>query len=228
VAVHGVVKLACRWVTVLPEGVAERTLPIVEASELELGSVFIFSDEPEPSRVLFVNHDVVMYDAWWSHRSDWGMADISKVRRGAWSYYITERSIVLERAAYVRTEPLSAKEAAIHRPDLPFAIGQGFAASWSSVRTEAEDAFADNVVAVARVYLTPYGPKGGDKRSVLVEADNGSSFTIAELMRKAFAAQAPYVGDEMPTAGVGVYRLGLRRGVPSYYLWGAESRLHQH
>jgi hypothetical protein len=207
----------------------------METSELELGSVFRLPSPSatEPNRVLLVDKDVVIYDAWWSHRGSWGMADPVEVQRGAWNYYVTLVSTMLEKAEYVRTEPLSPAEVALHRPDLPFAIGQNAAASWSSDQTTAaaqawKTSDGDVVIAVAQVYLSPFGPQGGHKRAVRVQAENGTSFTTGELIRKAAVVQAPHIKDERPAAGVGVYRSGLIRGIPSYYLWGAESRLHQH
>jgi len=206
----------------------------MEASELELGSVFRFPspNATEPNRVLFMDSDVVMYDAWWSHLGSWGMADLAEVKRGVWNYYVTFVSTVLEQAEYVRTEPLSSAEAALHRPDLPFAIGQNAASSWSSEQTTAAagawNASGGDAIAVAQVYLSPFGPQGGQRRAIRVQADNGSSFTTGELIRKAAVVQAPHIKDEGPTTGIGVYRAGLRRGIPSYYLWGAESAGHQH
>ena len=201
---------------------------------LELGSVFRL---PPPSpdsrhRVLLVDQDVVMSDAWWSHRGN-GLADLVEVQRGARNYYVTLVSTVLEKAEYLWTQPLSLAGLALHRPDLPFAIGQNASASWSPDETTAaaqawNASDGEVVIAVAQVYLSPFGSQGGHKRAVRVRAENGSSFTTGELIRKAAVVQAPHIKNERPTAGVGVYRSGLIRGIPSYYVWGAESRLHQY
>jgi hypothetical protein len=180
----------------------------MEASELRPGSVFAFPspNATEPHRALLVNQDVVMYDAWQPHLGSWGMADPARVRRGTWSYYVTLASTALEKARYLRSEPLSPQEEALHRPDLPFAIGQDTAASWRSDRTSAPEtapnASADDVViAVAQVYLSPFGPRGGHLRAARVQAANGSSLTVDELIRKAAAVQAAHNKDDQPTAG---------------------------
>ena len=78
------------------------------------------------------------------------------------------------------------------------------------------------------VVLYPFGPNGGQSAGVRVKADNGIAFTTGELLSKAAAVQAPCIGDVMPTRGVGIYRSGLHRGIPSYYLWGSEGRLNSH
>src|SRR6516164_7651721 len=105
----------------------------MDASELELGSVFrlLPPSITEPNRVLLVDNDVVMYDTWRSHLGNWAVADPAGAQRGAWTYYVTLVATVLEKATFVRMEPLSPTEVALHRPDLPFAIGQDSTASWS-------------------------------------------------------------------------------------------------
>ncbi len=49
--------------------------------------------------------------------------------------------------------------------------------------------------------LYPFGPKGG-RTGVLVKADNGAAFSAAALLRKAWEAQAPFIGDGVPTRPV--------------------------
>jgi hypothetical protein len=198
----------------------------MDMSKIEPGAVFRFSHDDRPNRVLLHESKVVMYDAWLPHRDGWGLADLGAVKRQRVSYYVATASTVLEKATYLRSDPLSADERAVHRPDLPFAAVQDAAISWSSDNagrlTEAR-----SELNAARLYLLPFGPGGGTKAGVQVAADNGSSFTAEELFRKAQAAQARHINEAMPVAGVGIYRSGLQRGVPAFYLWGSVSRLHE-
>jgi hypothetical protein len=71
------------------------------------------------------------------------------------------------------------------------------------------------------VYLSPFGPKGATKSGVRVRADNGVAFTAEELVRKAAEIQAKTTTKETTLPGVGIYRLGLNRLVPSFWIWGA-------
>jgi hypothetical protein len=75
-------------------------------------------------------------------------------------------------------------------------------------------------VQATEVYLSPFGPKGATKGGVRVLADNGVAFTAEELMRKAAKIQATATGKATSLLGVGIYRLGLNRLVPSFWLWG--------
>ena len=78
----------------------------------------------------------------------------------------------------------------------------------------------------SEAYLQPFGPKGGGRTSVRVKADNGTSFRWDELVWKASVLQAPFIRAGASAQGVGIYRSGLNRGIPAYYLWGAQSQTH--
>jgi len=188
--------------------------------------VFRFAQDDRPNRVLLHDHDVVMYDTWWPHLDGWGLADLEAIKRERGSYYVTTLSTVLAKATYLRADPLSAEERAMHRPDLPFAVAQDTAANWSShiVGGLAE---VGSVLHASGIYVLPFGPRGGTKAGVRVVADNGSFFTAEELFRKAQAAQARHL-SALAVSGVGIYRSGLQHGLPAFYLWGAASRLHEY
>lgn len=199
-------------------------------SSINVGTVFRWAHDERPARVLVRDDDIVMYDSWWPHLDTWGHADLRKARRGAISYYVTFASTVLAKADYLRDEPLTAEEETLHRPDLPFAVVCRPGISWPA--TEADltaftAAFAAEDVAVAApdVYLEPFGPSGGFRRAIRVSADDKTRFSAAELLRKAAEAQMPNLRGRTAVGGVGIYRSGLRSGCPSFYLWGATSRL---
>jgi hypothetical protein len=122
---------------------------------------------------------------------------------------------------------LSPGERAVHRPDLPFAAIQDTVISWSS-DPAGRLTGARSQLNTSRIYLEPFGPRGGTKAGGLAVADDGFSFTTEELFRKAQAAQARHLRDVTPVAGAGIYRSGLQRGLPAFYLWGSVSRLHEY
>lgn len=184
---------------------------------------------------------VVMHDAWWPHLDNWGLANLQHVKRQRIHYYVATLGTVLEKAAYVRTEPLSDDEVAMHRPDLPLSFARCAAISWSAEVPESAAQMAGRVRAAgcrdardgatlgaSEIYLFPFGPKGGQKAGIRVKADNKAAFTAEEILWKAAVVQAPHIGDEVATHGVGIYRLGLLRGVPGFYLWGNVSQLHSY
>jgi hypothetical protein len=109
-------------------------------------------------------------------------------------------------------------------PDLPFTAVRDASLTWSSENPGALE--TQSGLEASAIYLLPFGPRGGTKTGVRVAADNGSSFPTEELFHKAQAVQTAHLGAGMP-AGVGIYRSGLQRGLPAYYLWGSASRLHE-
>ena len=199
----------------------------MDVSKIEPGAVFRFQRDDRRNRVLLHDGNVVMYDVWWAHLGGWGLADLDAIKRRRINYYVTTVSTVLEKAIYLRSNPLSAGERAVHRPDLPFAAVQDAAISWSSDIT-ARLTQKRSQLNTPQVYLFPFGSRGSAKAAVRVVADNGSSFGAGELLRKAQLAQARHLSDAMPVAGVGIYRSGLQRGLPAFYLRGSVSQLHEY
>lgn len=186
--------------------------------------MFRFPHDHRPNRVLLHDTDAVMYDAWWPHLDNWGLADLRAIKSRRINYYVTTVATVLAKAVCLRLDSLSAEERSLHRPDLPFVALHDTTLAWTeSARRFATD---EPPLHASHIYLLPFGPDGGTKAGRRVEADNGSYFTSAELFRKAQAIQTEHVSRVMPTAGVGIYRSGLWRGLPTFYLWGSVSRLH--
>ena len=59
----------------------------------------------------------------------------------------------------------------------------------------------------------------------MVTCSAPAGFTDAELLVAAWEIQAPHLRAEVRTEGVGLHRSGLHRRIPSYYIWGSQSRL---
>lgn len=185
-----------------------------------LGVVFEIDRSPYLLRVIAFDEVEVMYDVWWPHAGAWSMARLL----GTFTYYRLSRQYFDTHARYVRTDPLSEKELQVHRPDLPFAVARHLEVSWYEPSWQGQDFGRTPVIPVNALYLRPFGPRDSAKPSILLTADDGVAFTEAELLDKAKALQTPFIGDVRLTEGVGLYRDGFRKRLPSYYLWGARSR----
>ena len=201
-------------------------LSLMIASEITPGTVFQIAGDDSPMRVLLCDSKIVMYDAWWVHLDSWGLADLDASRHRSISYYLMPTSILLQKGTYLRSDPLSAEEQDLHRPDLPFSALRDKALTWSSADTSHISNAAP--LDVSSIYLLPFGPSGGIKTGIRVEAENRISFSPHELFAKAQAIQAAQHGKVAPVAGVGIYRSGLQRGLPAFYLWGAVDRMTEH
>ncbi|GAA2350257.1 hypothetical protein GCM10010170_039680 [Dactylosporangium salmoneum] len=209
----------------LPEPEQGTTLRLVDESQLEPGAVFRFPHDERPLRVLVRDADAVMYDCWWPHLDGWALADLEATKRQRISYYVTTVPTVVDKGIYLRSDPLSDDERALHRPDLPFTAVQDPDQHWSA--SAVTPVQGGSRLLVTALYLFPFGPAGGTKPGLRVAADNGSFITTNELLRKAHAVQTKHLSTATTVDGVGIYRSGLQRGLPAFYLWGAESRLHQ-
>lgn len=190
---------------------------------LDLGDVFEMESSPYPMRVVACDGALVMFDVWWPHRGAWAMAKL----QGDFTYYRLSRAYAEGNARRTRTDPLSAKEAQVHRPDLPFAVVQSEALSWYDSAWPTDTFEPAPVLEVSSIYLSPFGPRDSAKPPALLTADNGKAFTGRELLTKAKALQEQLLGDVRLTNGVGIYRAGIKKRIPSYYIWGAQSRFDE-
>lgn len=194
---------------------------------LQLGAVLQPDWDERPFRVIAFDDREVMYDCWWPHKAEWGFASL----RGTIAYYRVPCELLLKRCTYLRTEPLTQIELDVHRPDLPLRIATFDQVEWPApARLKA---FRKMLLSLAsraslpatKLYLCPFGPNGGMKAGILVEPEDGHAFGVAELLSFAADIQAPLLRDTGLPRRVGLFRLGIQRRVPSYYLWGYQSRM---
>ncbi len=199
----------------------------MNTQHIVLGGVYESPSTPYEMRVVAFDDDVVMYDVWWPHKQAWGMSKIG----GSFSYYRLERAYFEEHSRLLRHEQLTELELLVHRPDLPFAFGQRATLSWYS-RLSENDLLASEqptgkprLLEAPSIFISPFGPRDSSKPPVLVNAANGRCFSELELLLAAHQIQQPFLGEAVLTSGVGIYRSGIKKRLPTFYLWGARSRL---
>lgn len=201
---------------------------------LELGAVFQPDWHSTPLRVLAFDRQQVMYDVWSTDESRWGINSLNQ----RISYYRLPTSLLLDRSLYLRTDEYSELERAIHRPDLPFSFGANATLDWPMIcpgtvtdfpgRTKDASVHVESQsleLVAPQIYLSPFGPKGGSKPSALITAANGRCFMIDEILWRAARLQFSHLRDDKVTQGVGIYRSGIQKTLPSFYIWGAKSRM---
>ena len=184
----------------------------------------------ESLRVIVADQHEVMYDAWWDHLND-GQGDWGMRRCRSCTYYRISTAWLVENSEHVGCEPLDAKEFAKHRPDLPLRplreTGWKFdATSYDSAQDferaarsagVAVDELAQRVaLPITRLWIRPLGPQGGQLPREPLRAAHPEGFHALELLWLAHQTQAPHVRE--PWDGTGLYRDGLSRGEPSYYI----------
>ena len=126
-------------------------------------------------------------------------------------------------------EPYSDERLAVIRPDLPMRIGRIYDISWGDqvfnseetiakyLETYASVAVRTKMLDVKEVYLKRQSKTAGSSVPFLVTADNGKNIPLEELLFKANQIQSSLKTEK--SAGIGIYRSGIIKGIPSYYIW---------
>ncbi len=196
--------------------------------DLKIGGVYQTNLSDSPVRILGFDEKKVFYDVWWSI-GDWccRVSLRSKV-----SFYRTSVQIFLATAELIRVDALNENEISIIRPDLPFVTLQFDSINWTSKNYSTIELFKNEFinlkinlnkygkVYIPKVVLIPFGVKGGRKKASVVEAINGEYFESIELLWNAHNIQSTHITERSLEKGIGIYRLGFEKGMPSYYIWG--------
>lgn len=200
----------------------------------ETGEVRRFSGESRLCRVLAADAFEVLYDIWWDHlnggRGGWGIHS----PRGTQHYSRVPTPLMRARSEWTDTAPLSAEEHAVHRPDLPLRLLRGLSWRWSRTPSLDPEGFADTVAAAGldvealrsqvllaapAIAASPLGPRGTPRPAVILRAPDGEAFNGLDLLRALHDVQAAH--DTPAADGVGLYRLGIAKGLPAFYIGGA-------
>ncbi len=191
-----------------------------------LGDVFQNDLSTKHVRIIMFSEIQIFYEVWWNSCNDWSYRNNLKSKA---IYYRASYDRFFSNAVYLRTDTLSELEIKVHRPDLPLHLCRVAQISWIkdnfTTLEKYNKYFMDELgdikglaeLNMPEVYLVPFGVKGAKKKSVLVKAINGSQFSGLELLWQAQNTQAPYIIENIEK-GVGLYRLGIEKGIPSFYI----------
>ena len=194
--------------------------------KLSVGGVYTTSWEDRPMRVIAFDELELFYDSWWEHKNDWGL----RSHNGKVIFYRSSTSRFAETAKLLRVDPLSDEEMAKYKLDLPFRVCRHKEFTWSQTPfIKLQDYLSyctlynvdlsdEPILKAEKVVLQPFGPTGGHKKSIVVDASNGKYFSATELLWKAHNVQAAY--KTFIDFGVGLFRSGLSKKLASYYIGG--------
>jgi hypothetical protein len=193
------------------------------------GGVYNTILSEDPVRVLRFDDIEVFYDAYWSSLDKWTFASSLK-RSGA--YYRTTPGVFLRNATFLRPQPLTSEELNTFRPDLPNRLCRNKNMTWTAkIFHELEDFkkyaslfrcdISDSIILpVPNISLTPFGAKGRvtSLKPTLISSVDKNGFSSIELLWHANNIQAEH-SKHIVDNGVGIYRSGHYKKVPSYYIW---------
>ncbi len=181
---------------------------------MKLGEIYQASWHATALKIIGFDDLEVFYDAYWEHDGSWTIA--SNLDKKC-SFYRAPRNLFNDKAELVDFKGFSEEEQNILRPDLTIRTARIKNASWTdSSFSLPEIDFQMDLIKTEKIWLYPYGPKGGTKRGKIVSAENGECFGTTELISKAQDIQLNV--NSNPSMGIGIYRMGIERQIPSYYI----------
>lgn len=189
--------------------------------KLKVGGVYKTEWDDRPFRIIGLDDVEVFYDCLWPHDNKWTFSGNFKKKC---YFYRTSAPMFAEKSHSVDFIPFSEEEERMFRPDLPLRLGRTKELNWNSIAATdypsfqaflPSDLHAQRLL-IDRVVLIPYGNNGGLKKGSVVEAANGAFFECGELLWKAKELQEA-VNNQI-SAGIGLFRIGFEKGLPSYYI----------
>ncbi len=198
---------------------------MTQKKDLIVGGVYKTTYDKRPHRIIGLDKIELFYDGWWEHTNNWGL----KSHNSKVFFYRTSVKSFKEMSELIRIDPLDDEETIKYKLELPFRICRNANISWTNTLYDKIDDFIEivkqtnflsentEILKASQIKLYPFGSNGGHKKSVVIRPDNGIFFTEIELLWKAQNIQSLYIKEIKP--GVGIYRLGIEKGMASYYIW---------
>ena len=195
----------------------------MEENSLEIGAVYQPDWDERPFRIIGLDEIEVFYDCLWPTLG-WSFSGNFKKKV---FFYRISRTIFLKRSKKIEMQKMTSEEFNAFRPDLPMRLGRTANFNWNDYPGIGEAAFkavvekaigtdiSQQKLSVGKIVIAPYGPKGGQKKGEIIQS-NSDRFTVFELLWKAKNIQEAINIEK--SSGVGIYRLGFEKGVPSYYI----------
>lgn len=195
---------------------------MTEKEELIVGGVYKTIYDHRPIRIIGYDRIELFYDSWWEHTNNWGL----KSHNSKVFFYRASIKRFKEISELIKVDTFDNDELKKYKLDLPFRICRHANFGWTNKFYNSFNDFIETIkqteiqsdkteiLKANQIKLYPFGSKGGHKKSVVVSPDNGEFFTEIELLWKAQNIQSFYIKEIKE--GVGIYRLGIEKGMASY------------
>ena len=205
----------------------------MESEKIFIGSVLQLNWDLRPIRIIGLDEFEIFYEIWLDEIKKWSFSSLNE----NYNFYRTSLKIAIENTTFLRCDPLSKNELSNYRPDLPLRFARSCKLNWisekftiihlyekisKSISPEFVESILGKNIFADSIALIPFGPKGAIKKEIVIYPSNNSRFSQFEILWQAQNIQASISNKEIK--GVGLYRAGLIKGTPSYYLWGCHDR----
>lgn len=179
----------------------------MEKEDLIVGGVYNLSFQEGLIKIVGLDETEVLYDV--LHGDEWFFYANKKKKS---IFYRLPRLFFFNECSIVREENFTDEELKFYRPDLPLRLCRFKDGSWGELDTSQLDKLKDLFINCNQIYISPYGTNGGIKKSDLIkEKDNINEYEL--LLNSAEIQKAT---GHLNSDGVGLYRLGVEKGLPRY------------
>lgn len=170
------------------------------------GEIYNSDFDERPFRIIGLDEHEVFYDCMWQE-GQWTFSGNFKANS---IYYRMPVIAFKTRCQQTGFQELTEEELSFFRPDLPLRFGRTRQLNWNDF--DPEQNLDSGKIDIQKIVLVPYGPNGGHKRGAVIDDDSGLS--IQSIIFKAKELQEAV--NPKVSNGIGFYRLGTQRGIPSY------------
>ena len=177
-------------------------------------------------RIIIVDNKEILYDFYWTTLGKWTCSE----RLSSKCFYSRMAfANFLETTTFIKNQPLTRNELDIFKPDLPLRAYRQRNIQWQIeyfdnlenysifLNSFNVDISTKIIFEAPEIILYPYGPKGGLVKPTKIGALNGHYFTYEELLWNAQNLQSVHLKEET-TSGIGIFRLGHEKKLPSFYI----------
>lgn len=192
--------------------------------KIKLGEIYRTNWDGTIARIIGFDDYEVFYDGYGGHDDSWTFASNLK-KKG--SFYRTAMDVFLDQSKRIDFKELTKTEFDIFRPDLTIRTCRIKDLSWADELLASERKLAEYmsknysthdfpIIQTEKIWLYPCGPKGGFKKGEIIKAKDNGGFSTIELLVNASRIQREVNNNQ--TNGIGIYRIGIQRQIPSYYI----------
>ena len=185
--------------------------------EIKLGDILKINSTEQIIRVIALDDIEVLYDFYWNHNDKWAFAD--NLSKKGFFYRMSLKNCI-SKCSKVDYKSLSDKEHMVLRPDLRLRFLRDKNASWQydyfkEKKNEIQNTFSNQFLPINKIFLCPLSKNKSIKKGEILESNN-QEISFYEILVKAFE-MSKKIG-KTDSNGIGIYRLGIEKGVPSFYI----------
>jgi len=199
--------------------------------EIQPGDIFYMNKKYKYWRVLLCDEYKVFYQNHILRNPESDLASV-KSTYSSGKQYFTFTSLQHfrdENFPFVGRKELSDEERNWLRPELPLFFGRSKLLSWKTISKFSDyralfdyDQEFKKQLSFDTLFIETYGPRGGGKKVAQIKSSESGQLTVAEVVWQSARFQMAAFEDDR--YGVGIYRLGIHKGYPLFYLFGNYDR----